>query len=183
MIVNDNVVFLRPQPAAAPVDYIRQQAKAGMIVMPSRQLAIYTCKSGANIGPQGPPGIDRNSWFDTIIAAVTDHTNPSGIGKLRETWRAPYPLDLTSGYIRMSLIDAPTGSDFIVDVHMNGATMFTTLLRIDDGQRTSVTSAIPSVLSTLYVPDDAEFEVYITGIGAIATGIGLKIAVTGIKAD
>jgi hypothetical protein len=174
-------VFLRPNPASVPVDYQRQVGGSGLIVFPQRQLAIYTMKAAPAVGPQGPPGEDQNSWYDTIIAAVTDHTNPSSVGWLRESWRAPYPLDLSAGYIRMSLIDAPTGADFIVDVHMNGATMFSTLLRIDANEKTSVTSAIPAVLSTTYVPDDAEFTVYISQVGSTLSGIGLKIAVTGIK--
>jgi len=37
---------------------------------------------------------------------------------LVETWRCPYPLDLTNGYIRISLIEDCVGDDFIVDVHM-----------------------------------------------------------------
>ena len=183
MIVSENTVFLRPQPSAAPVDYIREQAKAGMVMMASRNLAIYTCKEGANQGPQGPPGVDQNSWFDTIIAAATDESSPISVGGPKTTFRCPYPLDLTNGYIRISLSEAPEGAAFIVDVKMNGVSMFSTQVQIDANQRTSVTSSVPAVLTTTYCPDDAEFTVFVTQVGTIATGIGLKVAITGIKTD
>lgn len=189
MIVNENVVFLRPQPSATPVDYIRQQVKAGMIVMPSRQLAIYTCKSGANVGPQGPSGedgIDQNSWFDTIIASASDEYSPivvTSLDRPMTTYRAPYPLDLTDGYLRMSLTVAPEGGPLICDVYMNGVSMFDTLLQIDADTRTSVGSAAPSVIAALSiaVPDDAEFTIFVTQIGTTFAGSGLKVALTAKK--
>lgn len=180
-----NVVYLRPQPAAAPVDYIREQEKAGMVVMPLRNLAIYTSKTGANAGPKGDkgdPGEDQNSWFDTIIASCSDEFSPIDVSIIsKTTFRAPYPLDLTSGYIRASLTTAPEGSAMIIDVHMNGVSMFSTPISIDDGSRTSVGSAVPAVLAITAVPDDAEFTVFVTQIGATVAGTGLKVAVTGIK--
>ena len=182
MIVNENTVFLRPQPSAAPVDYIREQAKAGMVMMASRNLAIYTCKEGANQGPQGPPGEDRNSWYDTIIDAASDEESPIAVTvKRKSTFRNPYPMDLSTGYVRASLGTAPEGADFIVDIHMNGVSMFSTLIHIDAGTETSVGSATPAVLSVTYIPDDAKYEVFVTQIGTTVAGAGLKVAITGIK--
>ena len=184
MIVNENLVFLRPQPAATPVDYIREQEKAGMVVMPSRNLAIYTCKSSANEGPQGPKGEDRNSWYDTIIDAASDEESPIAVtAKRKSTFRNPYPMDLSTGYVRASLGTAPVGADFIVDIHMNGVTMFTTPIHIDNGSETSVGSATPAVLAVTYIPDDAKYEVFVLQIGTIVSGAGLKVAITGIKTE
>ena len=182
MIIQPAVVFLRPQPAATPIDYIRQQAKAGLVVMPMRQLAIYTCKSGANQGPPGPPGEDRNSWYDTIIDAASDEESPIAVtAKRKSTFRNPYPMDLSTGYVRASLGTAPEGADFIVDIHMNGVSMFSTLIHIDAGMETSVGSATPAVLAVTYIPDDAKYEVFVTQIGTTVAGAGLKVAITGIK--
>jgi hypothetical protein len=101
----------------------------------------------------------------------------------KSTFRNPYPMDLTLGYVRISLGTAPEGADFIVDLHMNGVSMFSTLLHIDAGTETSVGSATPAVIkpSMLYVPDDAKYEVFVTQIGSTVAGAGLKIAITGIK--
>lgn len=180
-------IFLRPQPAATPVDYHKMVGKVGLVVMPQRNLAIYTCKSGPNKGdtgpqgPQGEPGVDQNSWFDTIIASASDEETPLIIGGIKTTFRSPYPLDLTLGYIRASLSTAPTGAPIIIDVYMNGVTMFDTPIQIDIGSRTSVGSAIPAVLAIVTIPDDAEFTVYVTQVGSAQPGAGLKVAVTGIK--
>lgn len=181
------MIYLRPTPSSKPVKYTESIEKAGLVVSGKHSIALYTCKSGAKQGPpgesgeDGADGIDQNSWYDCVIAAVTDNESPISVAKLKETWRSPYPLDLTTGYIRISLIEAPVGADFIVDLHMNGVSMFSTLLRVDAGMKTSVGSAIPAVLSILYIPDDAEFEPYVTQVGTVNTGVGLKFSITGIK--
>jgi len=177
-------VYLRPQPAAAPVDYIRDQEKGGMITLPMRNLAIYTASKGANQGPQGiqgVPGTDQNSWFDTIIASASDPGSPLVTGGPKTHFRAPYALNLTQGYIRCSVSVAPTGAPLIVDVRIAGVSVFSSYLQIDVDTTTSVGSAAPAVLSTLYIPDDTEFTVHIMQTGSIIAGTGLKVAVTGIK--
>ena len=94
-------------------------------------------------------------------------------------------MDLTLGYVRISLGTAPEGAAFIVDLHMNGVSMFDTKVQIDPGMETSVGSATPAVIkpSMLYVPDDAKYEVFVNQIGSTVAGAGLKIAITGIKVE
>lgn len=125
-----------------------------------------------------------SSVFDTIIASASNEYSSiavSAVDKPETTFRASYPLDLTHGYIRISLTTAPEGADFICDIHMNGVSMFSTLLRIDAGTKTSIISLTPAVLSTLAVPDDAAFEVFVTQVGSTVSGTGIKVAITGIK--
>ena len=119
--------------------------------------------------------------YDTIIASASDEDTPIAVDLVtaKTTFRAPYPLALA--YVRASLTTPPTGASFIVDVHMNGVTMFSTLLSIDPTEKTSVTASVPAVLSVTSVPDDAEFTVFVTQVGSTLAGTGLKIAVTGIK--
>jgi hypothetical protein len=158
-------------------------------------VGIYTSRTNPNTGPQGPQGIpgadgadgidgiDQNSWYDTIIDAATDETTPISASAVtrKSTFRCPYPLDLTTGYIRASVGTAPTGAPIIIDVKMNGVSMFSTPIYIDAGTETSVGSATPAVLSTLYCPDDAKFEIFVTQTGSIIAGAGVKVAITGIK--
>jgi hypothetical protein len=189
--MSTNKVFLRPTEFQRPVEYQRSVAKAGLVVLPQQNLALYTLSAG----PQGPAGIDQNSLFDTIIASASDEFSPIDVDLVvqKTTWRAPYSLDLTNGYVRMSLTTAPTGADFIVDVKINdpanpgnpSVSLFTTLLRIDAGEKTSVTSAIPAVIDpTKYIiADDTEFQTFVTQVGSTLTGTGLKVAVTGIKVE
>lgn len=186
-----NVVYLRPE-SVAPVDYLRSIEKAGMVVLPQRQLAMYTMSGTPSVGPQGPigpPGVDQNSWFDTIIASASDEVSPLTVGGPKTHFRCPYPLKLNEpgyeGYVRISLSIAPVGAPLIVDVTMNGVSMFTTPVQIDDGDLTSVGSAVPAVYNAaaLNIPDDAEFLVYVNQVGSVVAGAGLKVAITGIKAD
>ena len=179
------MIYLRPTPSSKPVGYAETIEKAGLVVSGKHSIALYTCKAGAKQGPQGEPGndgVDQNSWYDTIIDAASDEFSPITATVLRKSsFRCPYPLDLTLGYIRASLGTAPEGGAFIVDIHMNGVTMFSTPIYIDANTKTSVGSATPAILNVLYCPDDAEFEVFVNQIGTTVAGAGLKVAITGIK--
>lgn len=188
-MTDGNKVFLRPDEFHRPVEYERSLEKNGLVVLPQQNLALYMYRGGAGpagpAGPQGPAGadgVDQNSWFDTIIAACSDEESAISTGGPKTTFRAPYPLDLTLGHIRASLTIAPTGATFIVDIHMNGVSLFSTPITIDIGSTTSVGSASPAVLQTTAVPDDAKFEVYVLQVGSTVAGAGLKVAITGIKA-
>jgi hypothetical protein len=183
---NPEKVYLRPSSANRPIKHVDTIEKAGLIVDVKHGIAMFTHRSTPNQGPAGPPGTpgeDQNSLFDTIIASASDENTPILTGGPKTTFRAPYPLDLTLGYIRISLTNAPTGAAFIVDVTMNGVSMFATKVQIDAGAKTSVGSAVPAVLAITAVPDDAEFLVYVDQVGSTYQGSGLKVAVTGIKAE
>jgi hypothetical protein len=173
------VVYLRPGTSERPIELMKTLEKGGMLIDGKYCIAMYTS------GVQGPSGSDVNSVFDTIIASASDENTPITVGGPKTTFRAPYALDLGvaghPGYIRISLTTAPTGAAFIVDVTMNGASMFSTPVQIDPGEKTSVTSLTPAVLAITDVPDDAEFLVYVTQIGSTLSGTGLKVAVTGTR--
>ena len=179
------MVFLRPNPFTVPTVQRTEVITGAITSMPMQQLAIFTCKMGPNQGPKGDKGDDFNSWFDCVLTACSDETSELKVDVEipKVTYRAPYPIDLTMGYIRASVTHAPLGADLIIDVHMNGTTIFTTLLHIDAGARTSVGATIPYEFNTLYIPDDAEFQVFVTQRGSTvgAGGAGLKVCMTGIK--
>lgn len=172
-------VYMRPQPGNRPVSYEKSMAQQGIILDRKHSIAMYTSRAGMAVGPAGPtPDV-----FDTIIASCSDENTPIPTGGPKTTFRCPYPLDLTEGYVRASLTNAPTGSSMIIDITMNGVTMFSTPIYIDAGSRTSVGAAIQSVISVPgnLAPDDAEFLVYVTQVGSTYAGSGLKVAVTGKK--
>jgi hypothetical protein len=177
-----DTIYLVPAPKSRPIRYLEGIEEAGLMLDAKHAIAMYTSRSVPNVGPQGPPGEDLNSWYDTIIASASDEITPITVGGPKTTFRSPYPMDLATGYIRISLTTAPTGAAFIVDVTMNGTSMFSTPIQIDIGMKTSVGSAIPAVLAITTIPDDAEYLVYVTQVGSTFAGTGLKVAVTGIKA-
>lgn len=175
------VVFIRPDFKNRETRYIESIEKAGLIMDLAHGIAMFTSRSIPNVGPQGPPG----HGFDTIIASCSDEFTPIPIGGPKTTFRAPYALDMTNGFVRASLTTAPDGTDMIIDITMNGVSMFSTPIHIEVGSRTSVGAATQSVISIPLigglpiVPDDAEFLVYVTQAGGNAAG--LKVAVTGEK--
>ena len=176
------MIYLRPTPKVVPVRYTEIVEKSGLVVSEKHSVALYTCSSGAKQGPAGPTGAPGAPYlYDTIIASCSDEYSPLEVDLVNPatTFRAPFAINIAQ--VRISLTTANTGTDVIVDLKMNGTTIFSTLLHIDSGDKTSVGSATPAVLSVTAVPDDAEFLVYITQIGATIAGTGLKIAVTGTK--
>lgn len=179
-LVNENTVFLRPQPSAAPVDYIREQRKSGMVMMASRNLAIYTCKEGANVGPQGPPG---SSDLDTIIASAGPEYTAMQVDLVQPATHFRQPFPSTLSFARCSLSVPSEGLPIIIDLHMNGVSIFdpTRMLQIDAGSKTSVGSALPPIYNITAIPDDAEWQVYIVQVGNIVAGAGPKVAITGYK--
>ena len=121
--------------------------------------------------------------WDTFICSLSDQKTELLVDLIdpANTFRASYALDMTDGEVKINCKDAPTGSKIIVDLHMNGVSVFDTLVSIDIGETTSKTASVPAVLNITEVPDDAEFEAFIIQIGSVFGGTGLKINVSGVK--
>ena len=181
------MIYLRPNPASKPVRYTEVIEKSGLVVSEKHSIALYTCASGAKqgaTGATGAPGADGAPYlYDTIIASASDEYSPLEVDLITPAthFRSPFPMNIA--FIRVSLSIAPTGADVIIDIHMNGASMFTAgnLLHIDIGSKTSVGSVSPPIYAITSIPDDAEYTVFITQVGATITGSGVKVAVTGTK--
>ena len=92
-------------------------------------------------------------------------------------------MELEQGYVRISLNDPPIGAPFIVDVHVNGLSLFTTLIQIDTGEVTSVGSLVPYEFAFTFIEDDALFEAYVMQVGSTVGATGFKLAITGIKTE
>jgi hypothetical protein len=103
----------------------------------------------------------------------------SGANKVR--LRAPFAFALTG--VRASLDVAQTsGNIFTVDINKAGATMLSTALTIDNGEKTSTTAATPAVvIAGTQIADDDEIEVDIDQVGASANAAGLKITLLGYR--
>jgi len=120
-------------------------------------------------------------YYDTIVASASSEYKPLEVSASlpATTFRASFPLTLA--YVRINLTTVVEGQPLIVDITMNGTSIFTTKIQIDDGMDTSVGSVVTPVFSITSVPDDAQFKVWINQIGTITEGTGLKVSVTGIK--
>jgi len=110
-------------------------------------------------------------------AAASDEVTELAILVGAVTFRAETAFSLTS--IRASLKTASTTGVVTVNVKKNGTTVFSTLLTIDQDEKTSVTAAVPAVLTTTptAVADDDEITIDIDGAGVGA--YGLKVLLLG----
>jgi hypothetical protein len=87
----------------------------------------------------------------------------------------PFAVNLTN--VRASLSTTSSSGNVEVDVNEGGVSIFSTRPTIDAGQRTSVTAAVPAVLSDTALADDAEITVDIDSAGTNAKG--LKVTLIG----
>jgi len=114
-----------------------------------------------------------------VQVAASDEISALTVGNGKTTFRMPYAMTLTG--IRASLTTAQTsGTIFTVDVKQNGVTILSTLLTIDNTERTSTTAATPAVISTSALTDDSEIRIDITQIGD-GTAKGLKLTLLGTR--
>ena len=117
---------------------------------------------------------------DPIILIVGDEATPQTVADDKLTIRMPYAFTLTA--VRASLTTAPTDADFVVDITEGGTTILSTLLTIDDTEKTSTTAATPAVISDPNLADDAEIAINVDQIGSTIAGAGLKVYLIGYPA-
>jgi len=130
-------------------------------------------------------GVEANwatiAWTKDVFIqlAVSDETTDLTTGTAKVTLRSPHAFTLTG--VRASVTTAPAGADLVVDVNEGGTSVLSTEISIDDGDKTSVGSATPPVISDSAIADDAEITVDIDQIGSGTAGAGLKITLIGTR--
>lgn len=112
--------------------------------------------------------------------ACSDETTLLTAGVAKVTFRMPFAM--TGVSVRASVTTAPTGSVLTVDVNEGGASILSTKLTIDAGEKTSVTAAAPAVVGDGALADDAEITIDIDGVGSSVAGKGLKVYLIGTPA-
>lgn len=116
---------------------------------------------------------------EALLLACSDELTPIAVEAAVVTFRMPY--DFTVEAVRASLTESQTaGSAVTIDVQANGVSILSTLVTIDNNQKTSTTAATQSVVSTTALTDDDEITIDVTQIGN-GTATGLKVAVIGSK--
>lgn len=115
-----------------------------------------------------------------IQVAASDETTALTTGTAKVTFPMPYAMTLTA--VRASLSTAQTsGSTFTVDINEAGASILSTKLTIDNGEKTSTTAATAAVISDSALADDAEITIDIDQVGD-GTAKGLKVTLIGTRA-
>lgn len=107
-----------------------------------------------------------------IVVPITAEADAVTAG-IAFSMRAPYPLTLQS--IRASLATASATGAVTIDVLVNGASILSTPLTIDQSEETSVSAAVQPVISTAAIADDAEISISVTAPGSGATGLKVTL--------
>lgn len=112
---------------------------------------------------------------ESIVISLGDESSALSTGANKVTFRMPYAFTLEK--VRASLTTASSNGIPTIDILENGVSILSTKLTIDQGEKTSVTAAVPVVLSDISLADDAEitFNIDVAGLGAT----GLKVVLIG----
>lgn len=129
------------------------------------------------------------TWVDTRTltleslgyALSDDGASPTPITVgVKLTDRMPYAFHVSA--VRISLTTAQTASSFVtVDVKKNGVSILSTLVSIDNNEKTSVTAVYPVVISTPDFADDDEVQFSVTQVGIGTVAAGLKARLIGYR--
>jgi hypothetical protein len=111
---------------------------------------------------------------DVFVIACSDETSDLTTGTAKASFRMPYAGTLTA--VRATVKTAPVGAALQVDINEAGVSVLSTVITIDDGEKSSTTAATPAVISDSALADDAEITIDIDQIGSTTAGAGLKVA-------
>lgn len=129
----------------------------------------------------------QNAIYDKIQAlafvkawtvAVTDEVSLIVTGNAQVQFRMPYAMTLTE--VRASLnVAQASGTTLQINVKENGTTIFSTNLTIDNTETTTVTAAVPAVISDASLADDSIITVDVVAVDAATSAVGLKVTLKG----
>ena len=117
----------------------------------------------------------RTEAVELLMFALSDETTALTIGGAKLTARAPFACTVVN--VRASLSTASSSGVVTVNIKEAGASIFSTLLTIDPGQKTSLTATAPAVISDSAVANDAELTFDIDTAGTGATGLKVSLYV------
>lgn len=109
-----------------------------------------------------------------IVLPISDETTAITTGTAKLTFRAPRAMTLSTVLGSLNTVSSSGIPTF--DINVNGASILSTKLTIDVSEKTSVTAAVPVVLSSTAIAFDDEitFDIDLAGTGAKGAKIVLK---------
>ena len=121
--------------------------------------------------------------LQSFVVALSAETGDIATGTAVSYFRLPFGFTLTE-LPRASVSTAPAGSVITVDINAGAsspATILSTKLTIDAGEKTSVTASTPAVLSSTTLANDDIVTFDIDAVGSSTAGVGLKCELIGFK--
>jgi len=157
---------------------VMRTAEKNAIVTPATGLIVYDTDIDKLCIYMGTAWVTIGQ-SDTIQFAATDLTTDFTVATFDVV--IPVPCGFYVTEVRANVKTAPTGSDAIFDIKMNGVTMLSTLLSIDATELTSTTATTPAVISVPTLIDDNILTINCTQIGSTIAGNGLTITINGYR--
>lgn len=117
------------------------------------------------------------SGADSIGIVCSDEATALVTGANVITFHMPYALTLTEVFCGLSTPQT-SGTAVEVDVLAGGASVFSTTITVDNTEDTSLTAAVPAVLSTTALTKGQKIQVSILSVGG-TTAKGLKVYLVG----
>lgn len=117
-----------------------------------------------------------------LLIGVGDETTAIITGTAKRTLRSPCAISLDA-IPRGSLTTAQaSGANKVtIDIIVNGSSILSTKITIDNNATTSESAATPAVLSSTTIADDAVIRIDITNCDGSTTAAGLKVLLRGYR--
>jgi hypothetical protein len=127
---------------------------------------------------------DGTRWLgqkELIALAAGSETASHTTGTAKTTFHMPFKFRITN--VIAGVTTAPTGSTLDVDLNDDGTSIFSTVITIDAGEKTSSTAATPAVIDSTkaVVAADSLMTIDIDQIGSTIAGAGLKVYIEGYR--
>lgn len=122
------------------------------------------------------------NWYNTglpfeLTIACSNESSALTASAPAVTFRMPRAVTLTEVRASLGSAGGSSGNQVQVDINQNGTSILSTKLTIDAGEKTSTTAAVPAVISTSALTDDAEMTIDIDDPGD--GSVGLKVTLIG----
>lgn len=122
-----------------------------------------------------------------IGVAASDETTAITTGTGKVTFTMPYAMTLTA--VKASVTTAPTGANILIDINEDpdaeggtaSATILSTKLMVEAGERRSSTAVTTYVISDTALAADSEITIDFDQVGSTIAGTGVKIWLIGTK--
>lgn len=145
---------------------------ASEISISQSDAAVGSGGSGAGSGVTGQG--DAAPQIEAFAIPCSDKTSTIAVGESTQDFIVPYAVTLQTVYGALSTVQA-SGTTFTIDIKVNGVSLLSTLITIDNGERTSFTAATQPTISapSLAKGDRLTFHVTAAGTGGKGWSVGL----------
>lgn len=120
---------------------------------------------------------ESDNKLQAIIEGVESKTANLTVADGVIQFRMPFSMSLSE--VRISATEAPVGSKITAHLEKNGVNILSTDLSIDEGEKTSRTAQVETVIGEDFVTDDDEISLNVSQIGSTTSGKGLTLYLIG----